>query len=221
MNAKSITLSSSNYNITNSDIQNYDTLILSGILLNNLNLILPSGSQCSFTVICSCTGGYNITIETLVSGSLTINLSSYTTSIPYISKFYSDGSNIYSDIIVRAEYYSPLLTTPGTIIQFQLKREDTNNAVTLGASWRFTAPIPGLYLLETNTYTSTGLNNVILYKNGILYRYIGNTVGASICGTSNHTLRLNQGDYLYLVTDGATNVPADVNVWIVITRLGS
>lgn len=134
----------------------------------------------------------------------------------------SNNPTLISPISVRAEYISAS-STGTAFINYATPVIDTNNAVTTGVgTWKFTCPVgkSGLYLVETNTYNSAALNNVQLFKNGALFRYIGNTIGAGSGSMCNTTLYLNDNDFIQVRHDAGTGQPADPNVWIQITQMG-
>ncbi|TGL35602.1 hypothetical protein [Leptospira perdikensis] len=115
----------------------------------------------------------------------------------------SGGSQAFArEEFVGASYYSSAnQTSLTTQINFGAKVYDTHNAVTTGASWRFTAPQSGKYLL-TGFLSSNGNYRVGLYKNNSIHIY-GIVV---IPPTSNydsfsHTIELLAGDYIDLRPD--------------------
>jgi len=64
------------------------------------------------------------------------------------------------------------------IVDFGTKVEDTHNAVTTGASWRFTAPLPGTYracagfLFDSFAWSVGDVTESRLFKNGTHYRTV-------------------------------------------------
>mgnify|MGYP002507806986 CR=1 FL=1 len=133
----------------------------------------------------------------------------------------SNGNMAEVPSVVRAEYMSVSSTAANTTINFQNKVEDTHNAVTTGSSWKFTAPITGVYLVQCNVYTTGSVCNVRLFKNGTGFRYIGSTPSTSTGGSQISTVRLLAGDYVYIQHDGANPQPADSNIYMQIARIGS
>lgn len=70
-----------------------------------------------------------------------------------------------------------------TIVDFATKDWDTDNAVTTGASWKFTCPTgkAGKYLVAVKTWSATGAGWNLgetwrngLFKNGSLFAFVGN-----------------------------------------------
>jgi hypothetical protein len=98
----------------------------------------------------------------------------------------------------------PDVTT--TIVNFEDKEFDTHDSVTVGGSWKFTAPISGLYqvttILSFNSVSATTSQvfDIDLYKNGSLYATLGEQPGTGATlyyriggGT---LVKLNAGDYI-------------------------
>lgn len=95
-----------------------------------------------------------------------------------------------------------------TIVDFEDKITDTHNAVTTGASWKFTAPSTGNYQVNaTNLFVATtgwAENeeiNIYVYKNGIIFREMGRTNGhdassASVGAHGSTIVPMLKGDYI-------------------------
>lgn len=84
---------------------------------------------------------------------------------------------------VTASYNSDADQTVGisttTVVNFGSKDFDSHDAVTIGASWKFTAPAPGKYLVSTTvcnggseSYVDQAQRAVNLYKNGSQHKSI-------------------------------------------------
>jgi hypothetical protein len=130
----------------------------------------------------------------------------------------SNGNLAEQPPVVRAEYYSLVGSGTATPMQFNTKAEDTHSAVTTGASWKFTAPIPGVYSVTGVGYCTVG-SDVALAKNGSLWRLISfaPSTGRFLFSTN---IRLQQGDYIniYATISASTT---DTASHIEITRIGS
>jgi len=106
--------------------------------------------------------------------------------------------------------YSP--TVP---FNFSTIVKDTHNCITTGANWRFTAKIPGEYIVLVNDNSRTGEHNsAILYKNGAynqtLFSYT--TGGHAFSGVA--YVNLKAGDYIDLRPDGAiTAIPGRITIF--------
>lgn len=89
------------------------------------------------------------------------------------------------------------------ILNFNIKDRDSHNAVTTGASWKFTAPISGMYRVSSGTMNagtvSSGYISLMLYKNGTLYSSgpsdIAFSAGSQGNGMSD-SVYLLQGEYI-------------------------
>lgn len=94
-----------------------------------------------------------------------------------------------------------------TIVNFLNKNYDSHGAVTVGASWKFTASNPGLYSVKTQvsfattSWTSGNERIMYIYKNGSLYSTIfyyaasgSNSIAAGLTGSDE--VPLLAGDYI-------------------------
>jgi hypothetical protein len=126
---------------------------------------------------------------------------------------------------VACSYYSAATQTSLTTqINFGTKIYDTHNAVTMGASWKFTAPMSGKFLL-TGLISSSDLNLYYkLRKNGSNYLNLMYMKP----GVQNFTtvVDLLAGDYIDIIPNGSTIVNGNASYYndiasrIEITRLG-
>jgi hypothetical protein len=94
-----------------------------------------------------------------------------------------------------------------TIFNYGTKVQDTHNAVTTGASWKFTAPKTGLYLVnqfnivDSETFAAGKTFSSRLYKNGSQVAFIGRHLVAETVTENFHTygtvfVDLVAGDYI-------------------------
>jgi hypothetical protein len=138
---------------------------------------------------------------------------------------------------VYASYNSATTSTlaNATIIQWDTKLEDTHNAVTTGAGWKFTAPISGLYEVKCMVESVSGswvAGNYIIFRayiNGNAKQGFGtsecaNTGSSTVIAYGSRVVRLAAGEYLQVkaftaLTTTMYNNDADFN-WIQITRIG-
>jgi len=130
----------------------------------------------------------------------------------------SNGNMAEVPPVVRAEYSNQIATTANAPMNFSTKVEDTHNAVTIGASWKFTAPIMGVYALSAIFLGASVPATPALYKNGVRYRLGGNCT-ASQFGQLNANIRLGVGDYIDVRLDSAPIANAEGRIEIV--RIGS
>jgi hypothetical protein len=127
-----------------------------------------------------------------------------------------------TDTRVVASRYTTNSGSTGGRLQFNTLDFDTHAAVTTGSSWVYTAPISGIYKVQS--FVNVGANNIgtntlVLYKNNSsvqsLNAFGGTTSNSKIAGSGN--ISLNAGDTIYLVI-GGTGV-AITDAWITVERL--
>jgi len=134
----------------------------------------------------------------------------------------SNGNMAEVPPVVRAEYGNQSTGGATVPLNYATKLEDTHSCVTIGASWKFTAPIGGVYLVTATVRSSTtSYGRIALYKNGVLTSYVGNTPNISgQIGIQTVTIRLAVGDYIDVrALDWGLTTSADDK--ITVTRLGS
>lgn len=108
--------------------------------------------------------------------------------------------------VVAAKYSfstskSPTSNNP---LDFDTKSYDTHAAVTTGASWKFTAPVSGMYTVEVCFQASGAIGaNFKLYKNGSADTSIASMATTNtISGTT--SIALVAGDYIYCGPEATT-----------------
>ena len=203
--------------------------------------IYLNGSQIKLLYAGSSTAGQNLNpscsiIKTLKAGDIiswyavasagTATIGDSTLSIARIS----GPSQIAASETIAASYYCSVnfaasTTTP---INYDSREFDTHGAVTTSAtSWRFTAPISGLYQLGGMFLFSGSAVNTV-YKNGVAYKNLGHSnttlsIRGSIPGI---LIQLNAQDYIdfrpsasVTVTGGTLNGIDTANINIV--RVGN
>lgn len=103
---------------------------------------------------------------------------------------------------VVAEYYASsaqTFTAAGQIKNYGTKVEDTHNAVTTGASWRFTSPQNRRYQINISEYCTDNTFGVRFFKNGIAldvayYKSSATAISNGLSGSI--SVQLNQGEYI-------------------------
>lgn len=108
----------------------------------------------------------------------------------------SGPSAIAANESVNASYYASVSGTASTTqpINYDTRYYDSHNSVTTGINWRFTAPINGIYRVNTHANIA-GNTTLSLYKNGIAYRNLTvANAGQTYCGAN--SLRLLSGEYI-------------------------
>jgi hypothetical protein len=110
--------------------------------------------------------------------------------------------------VVAATYFrnTNQSVSSGTIIDFSQRAFDTHAAVTTGASWRFTAPVPGVYDVSLTIHggdsTTTSYQ---LFKNGVFVSFIL-TTNSAIIFSGARDIDLNANDYIDIRANATTTV---------------
>ncbi len=145
---------------------------------------------------------------------------------------------------VHAEYNSntanSMTDADYTLVDYENKVVDTHDAVTVGAAWKFTAPLPGPYIASACAKLANNAGWIIneqvliyVYKNGSVYRLLNNKTAfdnggganVNICVSGTLSLYLNTYDYInfyvYQNSGGAINLNGTATQnWCSITRVG-
>jgi hypothetical protein len=156
----------------------------------------------------------------------------------------ANGNTAEYPVLIRAEYTETSATAiegSAARLNFNVKVEDTNNAVTTGAStWAFIAPVAGEYRIilfgETASSTPSSGDSLTfdVYLNGTQHRRLGKYLSYGVVAAPtdfNYTtsIRMNTGDNFYIwltkvgyATDWSTSTGAGPLLpRIIITRVGS
>ena len=140
---------------------------------------------------------------------------------------------------VYAKYTSSATPSFATtnIVDYATKELDSHGAVTTGASWKFTAPMSGVYEVKarwmTNAFASGGTSRIIgliLYKNGsavdkiaVTAELTADSVQKSMAGST--LIRLNAGDYIDFRGTGTASTSTlsgtATENYVCITRVGN
>ena len=144
----------------------------------------------------------------------------------------SGPAQIAASETVMAYYGISVDRTPGTSqVNYDTKVIDTHGAVTTGASWKFTAPISGMYKVSgASNVSSGGGGSLMVYKNGSAF----GAVSALTTGVVNNTSALAglvvpmvAGDYIDFRPNIAGSTfqygfgsPSQIN-YVVIERVGN
>ena len=133
----------------------------------------------------------------------------------------SNGNMAEIPPVVRAEYGNMITIGAAVPLNYATRREDTHNAVTTGASWKFTAPISGVYLVSAIVASSTSsYGRIGIYKNNAFGFILGNSANvANARSVCTGTIRLLAGDFIDIRAMDF-GLSAD-NSPIQITRIGS
>lgn len=146
-----------------------------------------------------------------------IGTPAYSTAGNWFSISKSGGSATISaseKIIALYETNAGQTFTDGSgfeIVNFEDKILDTHNAVTVGASWKFTAPISKSYKLDfdimftSNSWDAGDSREIRVYKNGVafydVYEAVEATISTNIHLGGGTVVNLNKGDYIDIRLD--------------------
>jgi hypothetical protein len=164
---------------------------------------------------------FSLTINLIAGDTISFRSSSaatlFTSSSHYleITKLTNPADMIYPTDKVVARYTTAagqsIPSSTDTIVNFATKTIDTHNAVTTGASWKFTAPISGNYLVACSmNYASASftVGNAIyieIFKNGtfvsmVAMGHIGATATQMPSAAGSDIIDLVKGDYVDIRT---------------------
>ncbi len=183
-------------------------------------------SSVSPAAVVFCNAGDTLGFYSLTNGSAPSFTNAQSGSSFSIQRV-SGPSQIAASEKIYARYETNVTTsvanTGDTLIDFEDKVFDSHNAVTVGASWKFTAPVAGIYQISSNnqfTSATYAVGNVVggaIYKNGSVNTYFNSQTAAAATGlifTTNCPsilISLNAGDYIDIRltntrTAGATTI---------------
>ena len=133
----------------------------------------------------------------------------------------SGPAAIAANELVAARYYGVVAATASTSapIRWDTRDYDTHGCVTTGASWKFTAPVSGTYLVTVSCSNATGTSSVSIYKNGVIYTSLLFHTNISYVMGGADTIRLNAGDYIDIRPGSSITMTAN-NAAISIVRQG-
>lgn len=120
--------------------------------------------------------------------------------------------------VVAARYTSTStagITTTQTILNYDTVVQDTHGAVTTGASWKFTAPMPGFYEVTAQYLTSSALIanatdnwSLQIFKNGSADQALATEYAAAV---STRRLQVGGSAVLYLIAGDYIDLRHSVN----------
>lgn len=126
---------------------------------------------------------------------------------------------------ISASYFrsATASVTANTQTNFDTKVYDSHGAVTVGASWKFTAPDARIYTVKAY-YDCVPASAVFVFKNGVAHKRMFYTAGAGAPVTASLDIQLNAGDTLDLRPNATGNVAGGTlssnASWIDITSQG-
>lgn len=163
------------------------------------------------TIIPNLKAGDYIEIYHLSSANTTIQ-SGTANTFASLSRI-SGPSAIAASETVSASYYistgggQSIANTGDIIVNYATKVFDSHNAVTTGASWKFTAPVAGKYQVNescwfvSSVYSIANITYINIYKNGA-YLLGGpattaqTTTSVLLSNSASAIISLNAGDYI-------------------------
>lgn len=168
-------------------------------------------------------------LQDLVAGDqiTLVPVLSATSSIPASDTFsmfrLSGPSAIAASETVAAKYSGVVSATVSTTAPFQwnTKQFDTHNAVTTGASWRFTAPISGIYSVSYTCAITSSIEDSIIYKNGASTPNLNTTLSSTGYYNGTSLINLLAGDYIDVRLGTSKTAFAQTNNSINIVRVGN
>ncbi len=122
--------------------------------------------------------------------------------------------------VVAARYTSTSVASVTTAapVNYETAVFDTHAAVTVGASWKFTAPVTGYYEVNAQYYVS-GTPLIRIYKNGTNYSQ-GNIGSVNTPTCISDTVQLNAGEYIDIRADNTYTLACSAaNSHIAINRI--
>lgn len=155
-------------------------------------------------------GGNPFTVVTAASSFFASSEIQFIKNVRIAIKGWSSQSQVISEYdgrVIAASYKTAAGQNTNVIIDFDTKVFDTHNAVTTGASWKFTAPVSGKYQINSTLRSNTGVE-IHLYKNGSLFTKLNDTVAAVVVGSS-YTIDLVVGDYIHLIGNASATLTTD------------
>lgn len=109
-------------------------------------------------------------------------------------------------VIARYKCTTADTTSNTDPINYDSKDIDTHGAVTTGASWKFTAPVSGRYLVNVSQVAATATSNTIyLYVGGSFSRVLAQG-SANIAFSGSDVVALNAGDYIDIRNGSGTTL---------------
>ena len=110
-------------------------------------------------------------------------------------------------------------SSPTTPLQWNTKDYDTHNSVTTGSSWKFVAPIAGVYAVKCAYLNSAGSIPASLYRNGVQVMLGAHTSAGFFYGNSSYEIYCSAGDYLDVRFDVSDTAVASSNFAVAISRV--
>jgi hypothetical protein len=228
-----------------------NTAVLQNVVIKKNGTAVAQINRQSSTANAKMMGGGDVTLPLNAGDSITVTMNQNdgtnraldgSTANNLSIKRLSGPSTITSDVTVAARYNTTagqsIPASTQTIVDFGTKTFDRTGCVTTGASWKFTAPISGLYrvtakirFLNGGSWLSSLSAEINLYKNGSKVSTLGDLIATSTHGTGvvtsgSDVISLVAGDFIdfraFQDTAGAItlNTNAEYN-YVSIERIGN
>jgi hypothetical protein len=139
-----------------------------------------------------------------IGGALTRKLTSPGERLVIVS----DGSNWQivrpETISVKAHTSTTGTANATTPVNFDTIDWDTTGSVTVGSSWKFTAPVAGKYMIRGQLAPNgtPATQSLTIWKNGSLYERAGNVIAGYTPAMLNGSIQLSIGDYIEIRSSG-------------------
>lgn len=199
----------------------------------SVSMQLPNASATNLTQTSSINWGSNQPITFANNDAIIAHI-----AVPIVG--WSSNVQMSSDTdtrVVAARYTSTstaACASSGTLrIDFATKDYDTHSSVTTGASWIYTAPLPGYYKVGVGVGFGAGNNtgqstDIVIVKNGVagqrILRMLAGVSNGPSNGVGNGNIQLNAGDTIYLQAQNNGSASISLNGsatdnWTTIERL--
>lgn len=169
---------------------------------------LPSAvsvSQCGNTVIINAVTNDTIKLTVFQNTGGSLNYTTAQGVTTFSVNLIQGPSQIAASEVIAARYTTATAGsygTSGAILDYTTRVFDTHSAVTTGASWRFTAPAQGIYVVSSGL-SPGGTNGLYaeVYKNAVAYARICQVRSGSGAPEINGStsVQLNAGEYINVV----------------------
>lgn len=125
-------------------------------------------------------------------------------------------------VVAARAYAQNISITSGAQINYSTVDFDTHGAITTGASWKFTVPVPGIYKVSSSIYSVTTTYSLTVYKNGAADKQLGGTVATTGVPVASGSVLVKcvAGDTIDLRTNAnITTINDTTGSWVSIERL--
>jgi hypothetical protein len=198
-------------------------VFVDGSFVNNSTVATPTSSLgVQLNTLVSVSAGQTIAVRLWTDGTTPTFVSDAGAQFLNIERL-SGPSVVAASETVVARYNIAAAVSISTTqpVNYATKVFDSHNAVTTGASWKFTAPISGTYQVSTALAMLTSTATIIVRKSGTNEVILGTATTTSYNGGT-QLVKLNSGDYIDVVSDTASqNTNASTFQSISIERVGN